>query len=630
MFKRIGVIICEAAGSYQSELLKGINSKACRLGYDVLVFATFVKQCFHENYEYGEKNIFNLINFDLLDGLIVAGDTLKVRGLKENLFPKLKIRCKCPVVFVDYNNDLGFDNITTNDTVSFEEIIDHLIDVHNCRKILFYSGPYEVSSTQTRYEGYKNSLKKHNMEIDSDFVSFEGDFWTKSGKQVARDIIEGKRKRPDAIAFCGDHMAIAAQKEFQRAGWKIPEDIIITGYDAEDDSLRCIPPITSYTPPVSAAGINAVIALDAKIKGETPQPFVSTRGRLELGGSCGCCEDFRYTKRIYYRNETSLSYEDFLNSSMMEDLAEAEDFLSLLSKINFFLYLIPGWDSFHLCLCDNWLNYDMYSDQDACITDGYSDKMVQYIKSTVKGGRVVQEIFDTEIMLPALFEERETPTAFYFIPLHMNKKCFGYTALSYGDKVKTFDINYMNWTKHVCNALEYFRVQSKVSSISLIDVLTGAYTRAGIKRNINMLLNHIHDENHRVMVMVADLDNLKSINDTMGHQSGDLAIHELARILLSVTDEFELCARTGGDEFVLLGCDNYSDTKIQETIDLIMQKINNLNRSGKLNFNLSASIGGVLRAISASNDIDVLYHEADRLMYEMKKMHHKNSPKGGK
>ena len=63
MFKRIGVIICEAANSYQTELLKGIISKAYNLNYDVLVFGTFVKNCFHENYEFGEKKIFNLINF---------------------------------------------------------------------------------------------------------------------------------------------------------------------------------------------------------------------------------------------------------------------------------------------------------------------------------------------------------------------------------------------------------------------------------------------------------------------------------------------------------------------------------------------------------------------------------------
>lgn len=623
MFKRIGVIICEAYKTYQSELLKGINAKAHSLGYDVLVFTTFTKKCFYESYEYGEKNIFNLINFDQLDGVIVAGDTLLMRGLQESLYPRLQKECKCPVVFVDCNNDMGFDNITTNDSSDMEEIVDHLIDVHGCRKILFYSGPYEVSSTQTRYEGYKASFAKHNMEIDPDFVSFDGNFWIESGEEIATQIIEGKRPRPEAIAFCGDNMAAAAQKTFQAAGWNIPKDIIIVGHDADDVSLSCIPPITSYTPPVSTTGSNAVIALDAKINGTTPTRWAHSRGRLEMGGSCGCCEDFRYTKRIYYRSETSLTYDQFLDSSMMEDLAEADTFLRLLTQINYFLYLIPDWQEFHLCLCNNWLNYDAFSENDTYLTDGYTDKMIHYIKSKSGRARIVQEVFESKVMLPTLPEERPEPITYYFLPIHMNKKCFGYSVLSYGNTNKVFDINYKNWTKHVCNALEYFRIQSKVSGFALVDVLTGSYTRAGIVQNINMLLNHIHDQNYRFLVMMMDLDNLKYINDTFGHQAGDQAIHEIAKALRSVSSDVEICARIGGDEFVLLGCDYYTDDKIETTINALFDTLEKINNSGKYQFNLSASIGGAMGKISQAKDIEVLYNEADSSMYAMKSIHHK-------
>lgn len=622
MHKRIGVIICEATGAYQTELLRGINSKAHSLGYDVLVFATFVKLCFHENYEYGEKNIFQIINFEKLDGLIIAGDTLQVRGLKEEFFPRLKKECHCPIVCVDYTNDMGYENIVTSDTVSFEEITDHLIDVHGCRNILFFSGPYEVSSTRTRYEGYQNSLKKHNIPLNPDFVSFEGNFWLEGGELVARQIIEGKRPRPDAIAFCGDNMAIGALHTFQAAGWKIPNDIIITGYDAEDNCLRCKPPITSYTPPIHATGMNAVTALDAKISNLVSPVYAIPHGRLELGGSCGCCEDFRYTKRIYYRNETNLNYEEFLNSSMMEDLAEADSLLSLLNKINFFLYLIPEWQEFHLCLCNDWLDYDIFSETDTYQTDGYTEQMIHYIKSKAGNARTTQEVFDRSLMLPALYEERDIPMTFYFLPIHMNKKRFGYSVLSYGNTNKTFDINYMNWTKHICNALEYFRIQSRLSGAALTDSLTGTFTRAGIRQNIGMLLNHIHDTNYRFMVLMADLDRLKFINDTYGHQEGDQAIRSIAEALLSVTGETEICARIGGDEFVILGCSDYADTKLEDTFRRIEEKLEEIRQSARYPYPISVSVGGVIRPINALGDIVDLYKEADKNMYDAKKAHH--------
>lgn len=625
MFKKIGVIICESSSSYQTKLLQGINQRAHQLGYDVLVFTTFVKLCFHENYEYGEKNIFNLIQFDKLNGLIVAGDTLQVRNLKETLFPRLQTECKCPIVFVDYDNDMGYDNITTDDTIAFEEIVDHLIEKHQCRNILFYSGPYSVSSTRVRYTGYQNALKKHNIALDSDFVSFDGNFWIESGEAVAREIIEGRRKRPDAIAFCGDYMAIAAQQTFQEAGWRIPEDIIITGFDAQDDSLRCVPPITSYTPAVDIAGENAVIALDAKIKGITSPEWVPSKGHFEIGGSCGCQEDFNYTKRIYYHNETSFDYQKFLHSSMMEDMAEAESFPSLLCKIDFFLYLLTGWQEFHLCLCDKWLNYDIFYGEDSYLTDGYSEKMVQYIKSRAGNNRIVQESFDTSLMLPALYEDKQEPFTYYFTPLHMNRKCFGYAVLSYGSSNKVFDINYVNWTKHICNALEYFRIRSKIARVADFDVLTGAYTRSGIQRNIDLLLSKIAYDNHKFMVLSADLNGLKYINDTFGHSAGDQAISEFAEILLSITDCSELCGRIGGDEFIILGCDDYPDSKIEDICRQINEKIDLVNASGRLNFTLSSSLGGIIAPISKASDIDALYQEADVQMYRMKRKFHQEA-----
>ncbi|MGN1156858.1 MAG: GGDEF domain-containing protein, partial [Agathobacter sp.] len=547
MYKRIGVLICQATGKYQQELLKGINTQAHNLGYDVCVFATFIKQCFYENYEFGQKNIFNLINFDEFDGIIIAGDTLKLRGLKETLFPRLKKECSCPVIFVDCENDLGYDNIVTDDSTGFEALVDHLIDVHNCRKILFYSGPYEVSSSKLRFEGYKRSLQKHNLPLDPDFYSFEGNFWYESGEQIAREIIEGNRPRPDAIAFCGDFMALAAHKTFLEAGWKIPEDILITGFDAETEGLKCNPPLTSYSPDITTTGQNAVLALNAKINHSSSTPSLVHHGSICLGGSCGCPEDYHYTKQIYYHNETSQNYENFLYSNMSEGLTEAKTFEALMEKINFFLYLIPEWYDFHLVLCSNFLEDNTMEDEENLL-DTYTDTMIQYMKCTANASRLVEEPFEKRRMLPALYEEHAFPTTYYFLPLHMNRRCFGYTVLTFGNNIKTFDINYHNWTKQVCSALEYFRIRSKVVKLATIDALTGVYTRAGIKLHFDSISSRIAEQKGQLLLLVADLDNLKTLNDTLGHQTGDLAIKEFAKILLSVTGANELCARTGGDE----------------------------------------------------------------------------------
>ena len=84
-FKKIGVIINEAHDFYQTKLLKGINKKATELGYDVLVFTNFIKATSLKNYEYGERNIFNIINFIKLYFVIVSGYTLQMKGLADEI-----------------------------------------------------------------------------------------------------------------------------------------------------------------------------------------------------------------------------------------------------------------------------------------------------------------------------------------------------------------------------------------------------------------------------------------------------------------------------------------------------------------------------------------------------------------
>ena len=103
------------------------------------------------------------------------------------------------------------------------------------------------------------------------------------------------------------------------------------------------------------------------------------------------------------------------------------------------------------------------------------------------------------------------------------------------------------------------------------------------------------------------------------------AISEFAEVLLSITDCSELCGRIGGDEFIILGCDDYPDSKIEDICRQINEKIDLVNASGRLNFTLSSSLGGIIAPISKASDIDALYQEADVQMYRMKRKFHQEA-----
>src|SRR5690554_1916213 len=74
--KLIGVLISEVEELYQQKLLRGIITQCYSLNYDVAIFSTFIKDTGLPEYKRGEKNIYNLVNYDRFDGIIVAPLTL--------------------------------------------------------------------------------------------------------------------------------------------------------------------------------------------------------------------------------------------------------------------------------------------------------------------------------------------------------------------------------------------------------------------------------------------------------------------------------------------------------------------------------------------------------------------------
>src|SRR5260370_41013960 len=96
------------------------------------------------------------------------------------------------------------------------------------------------------------------------------------------------------------------------------------------------------------------------------------------------------------------------------------------------------------------------------------------------------------------------------------------------------------------------RAESALQSLSLVDELTGLYTRRGFLAVTEQYLDSFQRGDNGLVVLYADLDGLKGINDSLGHLEGDRALVRTAEILKEAFRSSDIIARLGGDEFVLL------------------------------------------------------------------------------
>lgn len=124
--------------------------------------------------------------------------------------------------------------------------------------------------------------------------------------------------------------------------------------------------------------------------------------------------------------------------------------------------------------------------------------------------------------------------------------------------------------------------------------------------------------------MFIDLDGLKTINDTYGHDVGDTAICYIADVLIKSCSHGEVFCRYGGDEFIVFAAD-YTETDSAALTAEIRSNIDKINDSGSNPFVLSASIGYVIDVPEENEDIFDFVNKADKVMYEEKKRkkHHK-------
>ena len=167
---------------------------------------------------------------------------------------------------------------------------------------------------------------------------------------------------------------------------------------------------------------------------------------------------------------------------------------------------------------------------------------------------------------------------------------------------------------------ERAQIEKKLYELSTQDNLTGLYNRRGFLTLVEQQLKMEHRERREKIGMYflfADMDNLKEINDTYGHQEGDRALVEMAKILKDTFRESDIIARIGGDKFVAVPVGTTG-----ETVNIIADRINRnieLNNAEKARpYRISFNFGLVYYSSDSPVSIDELLSQGDKLMYEQK------------
>jgi diguanylate cyclase (GGDEF)-like protein/PAS domain S-box-containing protein len=164
--------------------------------------------------------------------------------------------------------------------------------------------------------------------------------------------------------------------------------------------------------------------------------------------------------------------------------------------------------------------------------------------------------------------------------------------------------------------------EEALKTLSLKDDLTGLYNRRGFFALAEQGLKNAQRMRTEMLLIFGDLDNLKGINDTLGHKEGDQALVDTAQILKETFRESDIIARIGGDEFVILAMNSF-ETSAEKLIQRLKKVLKDNHLRTKRATTLSLSLGIAFFDPQNPCSVDALLAQADKLMYE-------NKPKNGR
>lgn len=167
--------------------------------------------------------------------------------------------------------------------------------------------------------------------------------------------------------------------------------------------------------------------------------------------------------------------------------------------------------------------------------------------------------------------------------------------------------------------IELKKANEALRTLVLVDDLTGLYNRRGFLTFAQQHLKLAQRSRQELQLVFVDLDGLKQINDTFGHQEGDRALAKTAEILKETFHrDLDLIARLGGDEFVVLTMDSFHESS--EIISIRLQEhLKIINAQMSCNYQLSFCTGMTRFDLKSRMTINDLMAEADEALYRSKR-----------
>ena len=607
--------------------IRSLNDEACRHGYRLLVFNSCSDLYEPENLNNaGEAAVFRLIPYHKLSAIIIMSNFLCDEKLLSDIVEKSHA-ADVPVFSIDKEIE-GCRCYSFDYSGTFERLCQHVIRDHGAKDLRMIAGAKENVYSSERVKAFLKALEENGLPCDENRVGY-GNFW----EGPTLDLLDQwfgieKIDVPDAIICANDTMAIITSNYLQRRGVKVPEDCIVTGFDGIMQAEYCLPKLTTCRQDYDKMGrllVESIMSLEKG--GEVPKKAVVGFDIIK-SQSCGCqpvrADNVNVILQTLIDRVTRSSNRQALMCSVQSAVSKMADISELPSVLidkfafhtNIFaltrdVFEAPDFGS-------SRKGENAYADQIDIVYQRYF--WVEQKPCTIK----VSDLLPA----PELLVRRKEPVI--VCSVHFLEMVMGYCVFQ--PEIDFDDYEKFHTLMSAINAsmgnfhgrlqirsinTRLISVNGELKHLSDHDYMTGLMNRRGFYSELARMVEQKHGTDTLVVMISADLDGLKEINDNFGHIEGDNAITTVAKALISSSMQGEICARFGGDEFSVAALipEKSGRQYIRNFTKRFADYISDYNQISGKPYKVEASIGVYSEMMSDYFDADRMIKNADERMY---------------
>lgn len=295
----VALVLDYLVSGYQVGLTRAIERVTKARGLSLL---TFVGRAFNPSSaaDTTQNRIYELITQQVVDGIIFLSGCVSHTSGPTGLASHCRRYQPIPICSIGIELP-DIPSLIISNEQGFRALVEHLIVRHGASRIAYLGGPVANYEAADRYRGFCTALGRHGLTVREQLVE-HADFSLPGGAAAMKRILS-RSINFDAVVAANDYMALGAMQALRAQGLRVPNDVLLAGFDDVQLSRFSLPALTTVRQPIESLARRAVELLLDGLSAKA-MPLVSTIDvELVTRASCGCATSAqRYTQSLLPEN----------------------------------------------------------------------------------------------------------------------------------------------------------------------------------------------------------------------------------------------------------------------------------------------------------------------------------------